>query len=208
MKNLLTALGLCLSLCGAAGAFDLAGLDAAAVAGKAAEIPAVSAPRREVKAADGPSRGVSDGVRQALAGRTFECRRFKTLPFTFKPVEIWGVTSQAVTIENPDKLTVSFPEVTGGGIIVKAVAVKKGTGTLTKEFRIVQDVQEKYSFREVVVFEGNNLGLDSALNNEYAVRTELHLHLDSGNNLVKISLEKGVFSGVNPLQKNEFTCEL
>ncbi|MDD2805638.1 MAG: hypothetical protein PHV33_08795 [Elusimicrobiales bacterium] len=206
--KILGTIVLILNLGAAAQAFDLAGLDAAAVAGKAAEIPAVSACGDTPQRADGPSRGVSAGVRQALAGATFECRRFKTLPFTFKPVEIFGVTSPAVTIENPDKLTVSFPEVSEGGIVVRAVAVKKGTGTLTKDFRIVQNVQEKYSFREVVVFEGNNLGLDSALNNEYAVRTELHLHLDSGNSLVKISLEKGVFSGVNPLQKNEFTCEL
>ncbi|HAN04973.1 MAG TPA: hypothetical protein DCW72_10410 [Elusimicrobia bacterium] len=204
MKDILTALGLCLGLCGAAGAFDLAGLDAAAVAGKTAEIPAAS----KAYADTPPSRGVSAGVRQALAGSTFECRRFQTLPFTFEPVQIFGVTAQGVTIEKPDRLTVSFPEVSEGGIIVRAVAVKNGTGTLTKDFRIVQDVQEKYSFRKVVVFEGNNIGLNSALNNEYAVRTELHLHLDSGNNLVKISLEKGVFSGINPLQKNEFTCEL
>lgn len=194
MTKLILALIL-VPLAGECRAFELAAVKAAAIAGPAAPpFPAAPRPARQE-----PPRAVSPEVGQALSGASFECRRFRVQPFPLPG---------GLTIADPDRLTVSFHDVSKNGLTVKAEAFKAGAGTMTRTFRIVQDVQEKYSPGEIVIFEGNNIGLDSALNGQYAIRTELHLHLDSGSNLEKISLEKGVFSGVNPFQKNEFSCEL
>lgn len=191
----LAAALLMVSLAGECRAFGLASVKAADIAAPSTQ-PVPGAPR---PARQGQPRGVSQAVGQALSGSSFECRRFRVQPFPLPG---------GLTIADPDRLTVSFHEVSGNGLTVKAEAFKAGVGTMTRTFRIAQDVQEKYSPGEIVIFEGNNIGLDSALNGQYAIRTELHLHLDLGNRLEKIALEKGVFSGMNPLQKNEFTCEL